>query len=295
MSKLMLIVGALMVVASATAAAQSAAVGSETAKTPPSPWVIGDSAPQNGRVVEAWFDRRVPPTVNPTSLVTVGSPSKMSVWLRTVKQSCQETEPTARRATDQTDGPLLYVCARLRDTGEFRLVAATDAPVLIVSDAIKVADAELVSPAVSAAITTIVGFLVGMATSYVQGAIQLRREDKSTQKAVEKTLVEVLAREILDNHNELHQVIAGGTPTLLKTAAYNNDAKLGSIAWGYLNSPAAAGYRQNLDTLYKTDIPVYQAAVKAWTDTGAANTPEALAPVVAAAIVLVARLGQFKG
>jgi hypothetical protein len=267
---------------------------SEPAKTPPSAWVIGDKSPPRGSILEAWFDRHVPPTTDPTHEVTVGSPSDMTVWLRTDSQSCRETESKARRVTDTTDGPLLYVCARLRTTGDFRLVAASGAPALIVSDSMKVADAELVSPAVSAAITTIVGFLVGLLTSYVQGLVQLKREDASTQKAVEKTLAHVLSREILENHDELQRVMGGGSPVLLKTAAYNNAAALGAIAWGYLGSLSAARYRRNIDDLYRGHIPDYQAAVKAWDAASAQDKSAALVRVQAAATSLVEKLRDFR-
>jgi hypothetical protein len=267
---------------------------SDPVKTTSSAWVIGDKSPQDGSILEAWFDRRVPPTTQPNHEVTVGSPSDIAVWLRTDSQSCRETESKARKVTDATDGPLLYVCTRLRNTGDFRLVAENGAPELIVSDSIKVAQSNLVSPSVSAAITTIVGFLAGLLTSYVQGLIQLKREDVSTQKAVEKTLAQILSREILDNQNELQSLIGGGTPVLLKTAAYNNAEALGPIAWGYLGSPAAASYRRNIDDLYKKHIPAYQAAVRTWNVASPQDKPAALVQVQAAATLLVKKLREFK-
>ncbi len=267
-----------------------AAAQSESAAGPatpaPSPWVIGDTSPSVDSVVEAWFDRTIAPTPSPTHRVTLGSPSDLSVWLRTSEQSCRTTETHARRTTDQTDGPLLFVCARLRDTGSFRLVAASGAPRLIVSEPITVADAEWVSPAMSASLTTLVGFLAGLLTSYVQGLVQLKRDDEKVRQAVAKTLAEVLSPELIAIQARLKDVIAGGVPESLQVTAYNDAKALGPLAWGYLNSPAALHYLKKLDVLYGKDILAYQDAVIAWAAANGPDKPPARAAVQAEAVSL---------
>jgi hypothetical protein len=260
-----------------------------------SPWVVGDKAPRAGAIFEAWFDRRVPPNLSAVHEVVVGSPAYIGVWLRTEKQSCLEAEASARRITNADDGSLLYVCAKPARPGDYSLVAAVGAPTLVVSESIKVAAAGGMSPAASAAITTIVGFLIGILTSYVQGLIQLNREEASTRKAAEKSLASVLTDEIFTNSKELQRVIDGGdNPVPLKTPAYNNADKLGPIAWGYLDSPAAVGYRRQIDIVYKTHIPAYQVVVEAWKVAAPADRAKALEQVRTAAAALLGKLSGAK-
>jgi hypothetical protein len=239
-------------------------------KATPSPWVIGNTAPPAGAIFEAWLDRALLDPKNPKldAAVTVGSPSDMSVWLRTGKETCATSEAAARRTTKADDGRLLYVCARPRSSGKFVLTASASGAPIVVSDAIEVTARRTFSPTATAVfttlLTTIVGFFVGLLTSYVHGRMQHAREEETLRKTVDTTLSKVLSSEMLENKQILDRVAQGGDPEILKTAAYNNADALGPLVWGFLDSAKAASYRSRIDTYYQTKIKPYQDAVRAW-------------------------------
>jgi hypothetical protein len=303
MSQALTFVASVALVAMAATAAQAHTHadngddGDKAAKgaAAPASWILGDSNPRAGAVLEAWFDRGAAPGADPHYEVVVGSPSDLAVWLRTGTQTCRDTEQAARGKTTPDDGGLLYVCVRLRHPGKFRLAAAAGQRSPIVSDPIEVVSEEIVSPAVAAAITTLVAFLLGIGTTVFQGWFQTKQEKDRVQHQARKTLAEVLTREILENQQRLQAVVDGTTtPEFLVSSAYNNETALGPIAWGYLQG-AGTSYRQKIDDLYSVKMLPYKKAMHAWDVAATAEQKAAaLDKVRTAATVLLKDLHAHK-
>ena len=236
-------------------------------KPTPSPWVIGNTAPPAGAIFQAWLDRGLVDPKNPNAVVTVGSPSDMTVWLRTANETCTASETAARRTTKIDEGRRLYVCARPMSSGSFRL-AATAGTSTVVSDKIDATAGRAFSPTVTTVVTTLLttflGFLVGLLTSHIQERRQKSREEEALRSTVDTTLAKVLSAEILEHQQTLQGVVNGGDPEILKTSAYNNAEAMGSLVWRYLNSAKAKDYRGQIDAYYRTKITAYQAAARAW-------------------------------
>lgn len=262
--------------------------GLETAER--TPWIAGNTGPASGTIFEAWFDRSVVDPHNRMPDVEVGSPSDIAIWLRRSGETCASAEAAARKRTDSSDGAVLYACIRPRVAGTFRLVASTGAAPLFVSEPIEVAAGRVLSPTVAAVLSTLLGFLAGLLTSYVQGRMQLAREEESTRNTVEATLAKVLSAEMFENQQTVDRVASGGEPQILKTAAYNNASDLGPLAWGYLSSAKTAAYRERIDKFYTTQIIPYQGAVRAWQTAQPADKPTRHAEAMAQAEALLATM-----
>jgi hypothetical protein len=234
----------------------------ETAQA--APWIVGDTAPVSGVVFEAWFDRSALKTADRPSKLRFGSPSAVTLWLRTSEQSCIEAEGTARTNSDSASEPAtVFVCARATHPGKIVLVARLADETPFASQSIEVSGAYALGPVGAALLTTFLGFIAGVITSVVTGKMQASQEAGKVDRQAQQTIVSILSGEITANADLINRILAGTEPPQsLPTRAYNNLNDLGQVAWDFIKKNPVAHSR--LNELYRTEMRAYNRAVRAW-------------------------------
>ena len=231
-------------------------------------WVLAEEKPERNEVIEAWLivEGEWPVPAGPPSgnaQLEVSGPAGVEVWLATSSASCPPAvppsgaAPAALRRTTPLSGPgLVKVCVEPRQRRPFRLLAELTLPdgevERAASDLVEVEPGWRPGAASVAALSALVGFLLGLFGKYLERWIEKLLVRRKAQIELVNFVAQSVAREWIENRDALLAFLKDEQqdPPTLRTVKYNE--LLGDEgAMGFLREAERRRYLARVRTVYR--------------------------------------------